>query len=334
MYRAPPATTTTRTPWLLARPERAATLAFMLAALASASALGPAPLDAETLGMNAGSILGDGRYLSFVLVVVGVRVIGWGLIGRYALSLRGNGGVLVGIAAAAALFFSPFETMLTGGAHGQSQMLSSGLGLLVGIFLDPLRALSFASAARLTQRAAGGDPEVTAAQAAAAAFGWAAVWSLASTLVGVGVVFQLPAAVALLVSLAALVSVHRFTARPLGDEDPPAARARARKHLGEGLVDGAFAVSLAALLFVPIRLYEQLHTTRDEAFIAVLHDDPHRPGDVTREGREAGLRLFKADYGPQPTYLGWDEEKRVLLKGEALHARVPRTRPVPTALPR
>lgn len=332
MYREPRATSAARTPWLLARPERAAALAFMLATLASASALGPGPLDAETLGMSAAGVLRDDRYLSFVLVTTAVRVIGWGLVVRYALSLRGSDRVLIGFASVGALLFSLFETMLSGGGHGQSRMLASGVGLLVGIFLDPLRALSFAAVAALTQRAADGDPEVSAPRAAAAAFGWAAVWSLMSALVGVAVVFQIPAVLALAVALAGLASARRLAARPAGEEDAADARARARKQLGEAVVDGAFAVGVAAVIFVPIRLYEQLHLTRDEGAIAVLRDDAHRPGEVTVEGREAGLRLFKSHYGAG-SYLGWDEEKRVLVKGEALHARVPRTRPVPTAMP-
>jgi hypothetical protein len=334
MYREAPAPDATRVPWLFARPERVATLAFMLGTLASAGALGVGPLDAETLGMSAGEVLRDRPYLPFVLVTIGVRVVGWGAVVRCALSLRGNDRVLIGAVSALALFFSLFEAMISGGGHGHSQMLASGLGTVIGIFLDPLRALSFIAVARLTQRAADGDPEVTAHRASAAAFAWAAVWALASAIVGVAVVFQLPAAVAGVIALAGLVAVYRRAARPRGEGDASASRARAREESGSGIVDGAFAVGLAALLFVPIRLYEQIHMTRNEGAIAVFRSDRGLPGDVEVDGREAGLLLFKVTYNSQIDYLGWDEGKRVLVKGEALFARVPRTRPVPTASPR
>src|SRR5690349_18878380 len=124
-------------PWLWRRPERGATLAFMIGTLASASALGVAANSAETQGYGPGDVARLSFFLGFTVLTTAIPVLVWGLVVRIALGLRRGLDVgLIVTAAVAMKILTLFAVLLASGQHGQSTTLQSVLGLIVAVFLD------------------------------------------------------------------------------------------------------------------------------------------------------------------------------------------------------
>lgn len=320
-------------PWLWRRPERVATLAFMVGTLASSSALGVAAISAEGQGYGAADIARSSVFGWFVVLTTGIPVIAWGLVVRVALWLRrGFDVALIVVAALAMTVLTLFAVMVGGGQHGQSTALQSSLGLIVAMLLDALRVASFFPVAALVRRARNGD--AAPIDVAAAAWAWALAFASTGALIGPGIVFQMPAALMILPAAAGLVHVYARASHPVAEEDASPARATVLRGLGRG----ALPLAIAAALLVPFRLYEQISTTRNLAQMAIFKARLAHECKVVPAGQEGDVSLWLVDCGrvTGPT-LGWDEREHILLRDEQLFQRVPRLRSVPsisTAQPR
>jgi hypothetical protein len=319
--------------WLLRQPEWVATVAFMVGTLAGASALGVAAISAEGQGYGPGDIARSSMFFRFTVLTTLGPVLVWGLVVGIALWLRRGLDVgLVVVASVAMTAVMLFAAMISGGPHGQSTMLCSMSGLIVAVLLDALRIASFLGVARRVKRLRDGDAEQDALDVAAAAWGWALGWSLIGTLVGPGVAFQIPAALMLVAALTGLASVHALASRRVDEEPPTVARDRARGVVLRGLRAGALPLAIAGALFVPLRLFEQLSTTRNPAVMAIFQSPFARHCDVAPAGREGEISLWLIQCSsPVGRTIGWDEREHVLLTDEKLFERVPRLRSAPPA---
>jgi hypothetical protein len=331
VYRVAESVPEPHVPWLFRRPERAATAAFVVGTLASTSALGMAAISAETQGYEARDLLRHDVFAWFAVVTPLIHAAVWSVAVRVSFSARRGATALVGVTSVGTLLLSIFEAVISGGPHGQSNMLQSGIGLLVAIVLDGIRVATFLSVARWVERTVGGDTARGPLDVAAAAWAWAAVWSLMGALIGPGIAFQAPSAILLAVALVVLSRLFLVAALPTGDETKAEAKTRALRIVRGGFAEGALAVAIFAAAFVPLRLYEQIHTTRDPGVMAIFRADRHSPATVEHAGREGEIRLYALRYNTQDEMVGWDERARVLLRGEALYERVPRARPAPSA---
>ncbi|MFT3763975.1 MAG: hypothetical protein QM820_00380 [Minicystis sp.] len=330
MYRMAPAIPGDRIPWLFRRAERAAALAFVVGTVASQSALGIAARSAEDQAYGPADILNHAPSLWFTVLSVAIPAVVWGIVIRIALSLRrGFDTALVVVAAVALTMLSLFEAMVAGGRHGQSTILQSVPGWLVAVLLDALRAASFGGVAALVQRVADGDEEYGPLDAAAAAWAWAAVFSLIGALLGPGVLFQVPSLLMLAVALAVLIRIHAVAVQHAGAEDLAKARAGARSLLRRSARAGVLPLAIAGGLAVPVRLYEQIATTRNPAMMAIFKSHVADNCDLSTAGREGDIRLWLVQCGASERMVGWDERARELLLDEKLYQRVPRLRSLP-----